>query len=154
VVEDAAGRSGQDLSPGGNGLDLLGHRGAAVDGRYADASKLSELLDLAPNLKRELPSGAQDQDLRDLGGRANDAVDDGQTKGSGLSSPRAGLHDEAAALGGGLENRPLDGSGMGVPHRIHGAADVGLQRQNVESRFRRRRFRGWVNGSVHRRLLS
>ena len=63
VIEHAPGRADDDLRAGLERLDLLAHRGAAVDGDDLRAAELPDLLDLARDLQGQLAGGAEDEGL-------------------------------------------------------------------------------------------
>ena len=129
-------------APASSASICLRHRGAAVDRDDLRPAVLAELLDFARHLQGELARRAERERLHGLDRGTYEAVDDGQAERRGLSRARARLNDQAAPLGGGLEDRALDRRRVTVAHRVDRAAHIGAQRQDVERGLGRRGFRG------------
>jgi hypothetical protein len=134
VIEHATRRPRHDLRAARERLDLLAHRGAAVDGDDLDPSVLAEVLDLASHLERELARRGQDEglDLRDSA--AHELVDEGQAERGRLARACAGLHDEARAPNGGLEDSKLDGGRMRIPKLVDRLPHVRAEGDGLEGR--------------------
>ena len=132
VIEDAPGGPGDDLGAGLEGVDLLRHRRAAVDGHHVHVAELPELLDLARHLERELAGGAEGQRLDGPLGGADQPVDQRKPEGRRLSGAGAGLYDEAPPLDRRLEDGALYGGGVDGPHLRERALDLRAQTKHVE----------------------
>ncbi len=142
VIEHAAGRAADDLRAALERLDLLAHRRAAVDGDDLDTLVLTDLLDLAADLERELARRAEHQRLHRLDRRPHQAIDHRQPERRGLAGSGSSLNDEAAPLGSRLEDGSLHRGRMAIAHLVDGPPNLGAQREDVERRLGRGGFRG------------
>src|ERR1019366_8672094 len=124
VIEHAAGRAADDLRAALERLDLLAHRRAAVDGDDLDTLVLTDLLDLAADLERELARRAEHQRLHRLDRRPHQAIDDRQPERRGLAGSGSSLNDEAAPLGSRLEDGSLHRGRMAIAHLVDGPPNL------------------------------
>src|SRR6187399_1388459 len=104
MIQDAPGRSDEDLRTLIEPLDLFRHWCAAVDGQHTDTGILAERFQLASDLQRQLPSGTQHESLHDFDLAAHDTIDERQAERGGFARARSGLHDEILAARGRLED--------------------------------------------------
>ena len=146
VVEDAAGDAGDDLRAGLDGLHLLLHRRAAVDGDGRELGVRGEAPDLAGALQREFTGGREDQRL-DAALFADQPVDQRQPEGGGLTGAGAALDDEVPAGDRLAVAGDLHGRGV-VPAQVvdglaHGRAQIeDIERGGLLANFFGHRFLG------------
>ena len=96
-IGDATRRADDDLGAATKRVFLRTHRAATVDKHGLDAGSLSEGVEHAANLDRELAGRGQDEDLDGLD-RGIDRLDGGNAEGEGLAGAGPGLADEIASL--------------------------------------------------------
>ena len=150
MIEDAAGRSADDLRTGLELFDLFAHRRAAVHRDYGQRRVRANACRLGRHLQRQLARRQQHQRLRVAFFGIGNPVGKGNREGRGLARARARLNQDVLALAGQGNGGTLDVHGLGKSHVGNSLEDGGANPEIGEACFgrvlRRRFARGLGRG--------
>ncbi|CAB4965472.1 unannotated protein [freshwater metagenome] len=111
-VDDAAGRSDDDIDAVAQGVDLGFVGAAAVDGEHAHAAQASGPLEVGCDLESELAGRADDEGLGAIAVTLEvDPLEERNAEAEGLAGAGLGLSDEVLTLEGQRKAHLLDGKG-------------------------------------------
>jgi hypothetical protein len=119
-------------TPLDEGLDLLAHVGAAVDGHEAVAPGLHQRVHHLGDLQGQLPGGDHDERTGARGSAGSRRSMSGRPKARVLPEPGLGLAADVAAGHGVGDGQALDGEGLGDPLLGEALHEVGGDAERVE----------------------
>ena len=122
MVEQSAGRGGEDVHAALQVFQLFSITDAAIDNRHAEVGELGEFLEGFLHLQRELARRLKNQHAQRA--VAAETLDDRKGEGRGLA--RAGLRgaDDVAARKDERDGLGLDGRRREVTHLLHAEASA------------------------------